>query len=565
MFLKELKIENKLGVIREIFFHKGLNLIVDETIESSKQTTGNNVGKTTVLRLVDFCLGSSGRNIYQDSEFKEQENNTVKDFLIDTEVLITLIIVDDLDFITESIIIKKNFLKYTKKIQEINGKPIINDKEFDLKFKELIFDTNVEKPTFKQIVSKNIRDEKNKLTNIVKVLNPYTKSEEYEALFLFWLGINTDTHNQKELLGKEKTREESFQKRLKKEGELSLIEQQLELVNSKIEELQKQKANFNFNEKFESQIVELNEIKLSLSKLSTELSRLNMRRELILESKADLETEKTNIDISQIESLYNKASKLIPNLQVTFQDTVKFHNDLIDEKIKYIDKELPGLTEKLQSISKEITALRRQEKILSVFISVSEYSDDYDTILINLNSLFETKGNLEERKRYWISSNEKLERISEELDTINSEINSKDNLIQKRITLFNKYFTKISSELYGEEYLLSTQKNEKGYDLIVTNLEGNPSTGKKKGQIAAFDFAYILFAEEIELKAIHFIMHDQLENMHDNQLSTILIDLANSIDCQFILPIVKDKIPADIDIDKYIILKLSESNKLFKI
>lgn len=565
MFLKELKIENKLGVIREIFFHKGLNLIVDETIESSKQTTGNNVGKTTVLRLVDFCLGSSGKNIYQDSEFKEQENNTVKDFLIDTEVLITLIIVDDLDFITESIIIKKNFLKYTKKIQEINGKPIINDKEFDLKFKELIFDTNVEKPTFKQIVSKNIRDEKNKLTNIVKVLNPYTKSEEYEALFLFWLGINTDTHNQKELLGKEKTREESFQKRLKKEGELSLIGQQLELVNSKIEELQKQKANFNFNEKFESQIVELNEIKLSLSKLSTELSRLNMRRELILESKTDLETEKTNIDISQIESLYNKASKLIPNLQVTFQDTVKFHNDLIDEKIKYIDKELPGLTEKLQSISKEITSLRRQEKILSVFISVSEYSDDYDTILINLNSLFETKGNLEERKKYWISSNEKLERISEELDTINSEINSKDNLIQKRITLFNKYFTKISSELYGEEYLLSTQKNEKGYDLIVTNLEGNPSTGKKKGQIAAFDFAYILFAEEIELKAIHFIMHDQLENMHDNQLSTILIDLANSIDCQFILPIVKDKIPADIDIDKYIILKLSESNKLFKI
>lgn len=565
MFLKELKIENKLGVIREIFFHKGLNLIVDETIESSKQTTGNNVGKTTVLRLVDFCLGSSGKNIYQDSEFKEQENNTVKDFLIDTEVLITLIIVDDLDFITESIIIKKNFLKYTKKIQEINGKPIINDKEFDLKFKELIFDTNVEKPTFKQIVSKNIRDEKNKLTNIVKVLNPYTKTEEYEALFLFWLGINTDTHNQKELLGKEKTREESFQKRLKKEGELSLIEQQLELVNSKIEELQKQKANFNFNEKFESQIVELNEIKLSLTKLSTDLSRLNMRRELILESKADLETEKTNIDISQIESLYNKASKLIPNLQVTFQDTVKFHNDLIDEKIKYIDKELPGLTEKLQSISKEITLLRRREKTLSVFISVSEYSDDYDIILINLNSFFETKGNLEERKRYWISSNEKLERISEELDTINSEINSKDNLIQKRITLFNKYFTKISSELYGEEYLLSTQKNEKGYDLIVTNLEGNPSTGKKKGQIAAFDFAYILFAEEIELKAIHFIMHDQLENMHDNQLSTILIDLANSIDCQFILPIVKDKIPADIYIDKYIVLKLSESNKLFKI
>jgi uncharacterized protein YydD (DUF2326 family) len=564
MFLEKLKIENKLGLVREIGFHKGLNLIVDETVKKDKKTTGNNVGKTTVLRLVDFCLGSSGKNIYQDSEFKEQENSTIKDFLINTEVNVTLTLVDDLDFPSNSITIKKNFLKYGKKIQEINRETIINEKEFDLKLKELIFDTIVEKPTFKQIVSKNIRDEKNKLANIVKVLNPYTKIEEYEALFLFWLGINTDTHNQKELLGKEKTREESFQKRLKKEGELSLIDQQLELVNSKIEELQQIKANFNFNEKFEAQLEELNLLKLNLSKLSTELSRLNMRRELILESKEELEKERTDIDVNQIESLYIKASKLIPNLQISFEETVRFHNDLLNEKIKYIEVELPSLTEKLKSISKDVSSLRRREKELSEFVSASEYSDDYDKILIELNSFFERKGNLEERKKFWLTSNEKLNRISEELETINTEINSKDSIIQKRITLFNKYFTKVSSQLYGEEYLLSTQKSERGYDLIVTNIEGNPSTGKKKGQIAAFDFAYVLFAEEIEMKLIHFIMHDQLENMHDNQLSTILIDLANSINCQFILPIVRDKIPSDIDIEKYIILRLSENNKLFR-
>lgn len=565
MFLKELKIRNKGGEIRKIEFRKGLNLIVDETIEHNKQTTGNNVGKTTVLRLVDFCLGSSGKNIYQDAEFKEQENSTIKDFLIDTEVIVILTIVDDLDFPTESIVVKKNFLKYSKKIQEIDGESIPNDKEFDLKLKELIFKTEVEKPTFKQIISKNIRDEKNKLINIVKVLNPYTKLEEYEALFLFWLGINTDTHNQKELLVKEKTREENFQRRLKKEGELSLIEQQLELVNSKIKELHHIKSTFNFNEKFDAQIKELNDIKLKLSKLSTELSRLNMRRALILESKEDLETEKTNIDTNQIELLYNKASKLITNLQVSFKETVQFHNDLIDEKIKYIEKELPALTEKLKSIANEINSLRKRERELSEFISASEYSDDYDKILIDLNSFFEKKGNFEERKKYWITSNEKLERINEDLEAINSEINSKDSLIQKRITLFNKYFTKISNELYGEEYLLSTQKNDKGYDLIVTNIEGNPSTGKKKGQIAAFDFAYILFAEEIDIKFVHFIMHDQLENMHDNQLSTILIDLANSINCQFILPIVRDKIPANLDVEQYIILQLSENDKLFKV
>jgi hypothetical protein len=357
-------------------------------------------------------------------------------------------------------------------------------------------------------------------------LNPYTKIEEYEALFLFWLGISTDTHNQKELLGKEKTREENFQKRLLKEGGLSLIEQQLELINYKIKDAKVLKSNFSFNEKFESQIDELNEIKLKLSSLSTELGRLNMRRELILESKEDLEEEKTNINVNEIESLYKKASKLIPNLQVSFKETVKFHNDLLNEKIKYIEIELPSITEDLKSISKDISILRKREKELSDYVSSSDYSDDYDKILIELNSLYERKGNLEERKKIWLASNEKLERISKELETINSEINSKDSLIQNRLTLFNKFFTKISSQLYGEEYLLSTQKNEKGYDLIVTNIEGNPSTGKKKGQIAAFDFAYVLFAEELDLNFIHFIMHDQLENMHDNQLSTILVDFS---------------------------------------
>lgn len=565
MFLRKLQIDNKYGMVREIEFHKGLNLIVDETpAELGKSITGNNVGKTTVLRLVDFCLGSSGKNIYQDPEFKEHENTIIKDFLIDTEVIVTLTLDDDLEFPTDTISIRKNFLKNKKKIQEINNESITNNAKFDLRLKELIFDSTVEKPTFKQIISKNIRDEKNKLANIVKVLDPYTRLEEYEALFLFWLGINTDTHNQKELLSKEKTKEENFQKRFKKEGELSLINQQLELINSKIKDSQQIKANFNFNEKFEAQLEELNSLKLELSQLSTEFSRLNMRRELIIESKEELENEKTNINVNQIKYLYDKASKLIPNLQVSFEETVRFHNELIDEKVRFIAAELPSLTEGLKSISKEISVLRRREKELSEYVSASEYSDDYDEILLELNALFEQKGNLEERRKIWMTSHEKLNSINEELDVINDAINSKDKLIQKRITTFNKYFTDISKKLYGEEYLLSTQTTDRGYDLIVTNIEGNPSTGKKKGQIAAFDFAYILFAEEIGMNLVHFIMHDQLENMHDNQLSTILIDLANSINCQFILPIVWDKIPDNIEIEDYVVLRLSESDKLFK-
>ena len=53
MYLKYLIISNCNGLIRRIDFHPGLNLIVDDTQEGTEMT-GNNVGKTTVLRLIDY-------------------------------------------------------------------------------------------------------------------------------------------------------------------------------------------------------------------------------------------------------------------------------------------------------------------------------------------------------------------------------------------------------------------------------------------------------------------------------------------------------------------------------
>lgn len=566
MFLKQLIIQNKNTIIRDIPFHKGINLIVDERPESIRQKTdtGNSIGKTTVLRLVDYCFGGDGKNIYQDTEFNKQPNTTIENFLKDNEIIITVVLVDNLDAPKEEVVIRKNFLARNKKLQEINGQNIIDNKEFDKALKKEIFKSEVDKPTFKQIISKNIRDEKNKMANIVKVLNSFTRTEEYEALYLFWLGINTDSHNQKELLSKEKTREENFQKRLKKDGELSLIEQQLILLNGNIEELNQRKNKFNLNENYAADVDKLNEIKSKLNRSATELSRLEIRKDLINESKEDLEQEYTQIDTSQIKSLYEKAKSLISNIQVSFEDTVKFHNDLISEKLEYITKELPEIEQQIRNIKSEIIVLRKEEDFLTESLNKSALVEDFEKTILDLNKQFERKGNLEEQKRLWLYSQEKLANIDKELNAINQGISSKDSQIQNRITEFNKYFSVMSSRLYGETYLLSSQKNEKGYELIVTNLEGNPSTGKKKGQIAAFDFAYIEFADKLDIECLHFIMHDQLETIHDNQLNTI-VEVANSINGQYIVPILRDKIPSNIDISEFEVLSLSQNDKLFRI
>ena len=118
MFLKSLRIEGNEGLIREITFKKGVNLIVDNS--PGQDDSGNNVGKTTIIRLIDYCLGGKGENIFKDPEFKTISE--IKDFLIEKEVLLTLVLVRSLD-VTASpkIIVERNFLSHSDKILRIDG------------------------------------------------------------------------------------------------------------------------------------------------------------------------------------------------------------------------------------------------------------------------------------------------------------------------------------------------------------------------------------------------------------------------------------------------------------
>lgn len=566
MFLKELYIHNGAELIREIKFHKGINLIIDETKTSDRKESGNNVGKTTVLRLIDFCLGGKGENIYRDPEFKEKgSNTTIEYFLKNNNIVITLILKEDLDLESSNeITIRRNFLSRKNKIQEINGEYYNND-EFTKKLKELIFNSKSFKPTFRQIIAKNIRDEKSRLKNTIKVLHPTTKQEEYEALYFFWLGIPIDEAERKQQLHSLIKIEEDLQRRLKKEYTLSKIEQSLIIINRNIEQLEKKKQQFNLNENYEIDLEKLNQIKSDINRLSTKISQLEMRKELILESKKELEKEIANIDVEQIKFLYNEAKVLIPELQKSFEDTLKFHNEMLVEKRNYITKELPEIERKIKSLNQHIRSLISEEKELSELLQKSGAFEELEKVVVELNKYYEQKGNLEEQKRLWNQTISNIKKYQEELEHIDRNIVSKEDLLNERITIFNKYFSTISQKLYGEQFVLSYDKNEKGFELNISTVSGNPGTGKKKGQIAAFDLAYIQFADELGIHCLHFILHDQIENVHDNQITSLLNEIVSNINCQYVLPVLRDKLPDDINIEEFKILSLSQEEKLFKI
>jgi len=565
MFLKRLTINNDEAVIRDIPFHKGLNLIVDETKTSDVRESGNNVGKTTVLRLIDYCFGSNGGNIYKDTEFKEKSNTHIENFLKENNIVITLNLCEDLDDpSSREIVVRRNFLSRSHKILEIDGIQQ-KAKEFEPKLKSLIFKSNSEKPTLRQIIAKNIRDEKNRLSNTLKVLNAYTSLEEYEALFLFWLGIEADATARKQQLIRDVKTEENIIRGYKREGSLSQIEQSLIVVNRTIDQLTEKKSRFDVNENYEADLVELNQIKMTINEKSTTISNLELRRDLIAESEKELEDEISSVDAQHVRALYAEAKLLFPELQKTFEETLLFHNQMIKNKKNYITNELPALTSKIAAHKREVSELLNQEKGLAATLRKSGVVEELQEIASQLNVAFENRGVLEERQRQWNVSLKKLKDARDELEKINQGIVSKDAQIEERIATFNKFFSDVSSKLYGEQFVLSSDKSATGYQLKISSVSGNLGTGKKKGQIAAFDLAYVQFADAEGIECLHFILQDQIENVHDNQINSLLTEIVSNINCQYILPVLRDKLPQDIDVSQYEVLSLSQADKLFKL
>lgn len=568
MFLKYLIISTPTKIIREIPFHKGLNLIVDE---SEEQITGNNVGKTTVLRLIDFCLGGDAKDIYIDPENKKTEYTLVKDFLIKNKIIITLTLGSEAEGDNEDVIIKRNFLSKPRKeiIREINGEFIAKE-DFANKLSEILLpDLQKDKPTFRQVISHNIRYSDLRISNTLKTLDAYTSDVEYEALYLHLFGCDFISGNDRQqILEKIKT-ENTYKKRLEKNQSRNEYEVLLEWVNNQIEVLNKKKSELNINENFESDINSLNEVKYSLNSVSSEIASLNLRKNIILDAKQDFESQRSDIDIQVLETIYKQAASLIPNLQRKFEELVAYHNQMLVQKVIFITQDLPLIENKIQEKNKELSSLLSKEQILSEKIKQSDTFEELESIIQELNDLFKKKGEYENIIDQISEVDININKLNIELKRIDEQLFSPDfeSIVRNQLKKFNRFFGEISSQLYGEQYAITYNitTNRQGQKLYkFSSFNVNHSSGKKQGEISCFDIAYTLFADEDQISCLHFLLNDKKELVHDNQLIKIA-EIVNKNSIQFVASILKDKLPAQLNKEEYFVVKLSQDDKLFRI
>ena len=571
MYLKKLTIKTPTNVIREMNFKAGLNLIIDDTDDVSSKSTGNNVGKTTVLKLIDFCLGADANIIYTDTENNKDIYQEVKDYLMEKQVIIELELIENItDQNSKSIIIERNFLSRKKAIRKINGKDIL-EKDFNDELEKQIFpNINVKKPTFREIISHNIRYKDDSINKTLKTLDKFTKNVEYETLYLFLLGLERDDADKKQALTTKIAQEVKFKERLEKSKDKTTYELSLKMIEDQINELNIKKDTFNLNDSLEIDLEELNNVKYNINKVSSQISKMEIRKSLIKEAKAELENNISTIDINQLRILYKEVTLNIDTIQKTFEDLLNYHNKMIVEKIKFISHDLPELENKLQYAKTELNELLSEEKRLSEKISKGDTFEELEKVIEQLNEKYMTKGEYE-------SAIAQITEVEENINTLNKQIDEIDNVLfssefenklKAQLVKFNRCFSTVSKELYDESYALtykvSTNKKTGKSTYEFNSFNANMSSGKKQGEILCFDLAYLLFAEKENIPSLKFLLNDKKELMHDHQLIKVAEYVRNK-NMQLVISILKDKLPEEALDTAHIVVKLSQNDRLFRI
>jgi hypothetical protein len=283
----------------------------------------------------------------------------------------------------------------------------------------------------------------------------------------------------------------------------------------------------------------------------------------------ELDQSFSSIDLKQLKLLYSEVKTNISGIQKTFENLVTYHNNMVVEKAKYISQDLPDILGKLEIYQNELAILLKQEKILTDKVAKGDSFEELEKIIFELNEKYRIKGEYEN-----IIS--QLNEVEENIDGLNEQIKNIDNylfsgdfemLLKEQVKKFNKFFSGISQELYGERYGLTYQKelNKKGQQFYEFNaFNANMSSGKKQGEILCFDLAYLLFADEEQLPCLHFLLNDKKELMHDNQLIKVAEFVQNK-NIQLVISILKDKLPSSVLDKAHVCVELSQNNKLFRI
>ena len=573
MYLSNLKIVTNSGeTIRDIPFRKGLNIILGEPCEDSGST--NSIGKTTLLRAIDFCLGGDEKTFYQDAENKEAIDKNVFNFFYYVQPSFKLELKKNLNvsFSKKVIFERKITGVNVKNVKKLKVLHFINDlevtsEEYSSRLKIELFNYDNHKPGFRQLISKFIRKDDQQINFILRFLHQTTSDLDYEVIHFFLFGYPNPLEVEKKYQIEKEIKQQKADIKVFDRIKPAGLDQVIVLTQNELNDLTKKRDDFRVDEKYNSEEDKLNTLQNKIRSLDEELAYVDFEINALNDRKVLLSKKEFTKNIDAITLMYDEAKIYNIELKRKFEETVNFHNKMLQNELMYIENRIIELIHNKSDLMLERENIAKDYSI--VLEKLAQYGSLAEYTKLN-NQINELQSELSKSlvlNQKSMDLNNKLVDLKESLDDLNLKISENTHTIQHNITIFNKYFSDYCKELFKQTYYLSAEPNEKGiHKFRISSLNQNVGSGKKLSLVVAFDLAYTAFIQDTEVNLPYpkFSTQDKVEIIDIQELYK-LAELANISNGQLLFPIINDKFTGLADFDDSIILRVSKTNRFFRI
>ena len=536
------------NVIEEIIFHDGVNIILGEKYDNSsvKGRKTNGVGKSMSIEFLDFCF----LNDYDKSRIVKIPKEV---FPLEENVIL------EFDIGLEAVTIKRNRKQADKPIIIREGKTVSFDKIQDARdyLAGIIFSKlNGKKvPSFRNLFSILMRDERSEFTDIIKCHDLTKKIPDDLSAHLYLLGFSLETYKNtietiKEIeavstvLTKEK-------KELTQDGKkkISDVRAELNALEDELQKLDDAIESFKTNESFDSMEADLIELEDLLDQLRKRQKALRYDYEKIRKM-----PKPEQIDDREIELVYNQFKSELGNAIVKSLNEVvgfknkieEFQRTLVNQKAKELEVQLKNISEQIRVLddeySEKLKIIDKKGVLKNLKVSLKIYEAKKE-VTSHTKFLFEQYEKNEKKKR--ILNLQKTQQLME----IDDEIEQS----KKNIDAFTDTILQIHEFIMGnKECSFSIQTIDKARRKTPVELilriydDGSHSVDRTK--VFIYDMA-LLFNQYTRDRHPLFLVHDNIFDVDQDTLVQCLNYLYKQEeqyqDFQYILTLNRDKIESE--------------------
>ena len=559
------------NIFEEISFHDGVNIILGEKYDDSsvKGRKTNGVGKSMSIEFLDFGF----LNDYEKSRIAKIPKEV---FPLEENVIL------DLDIGDEAITIKRNRKQADQPVIIREGRTVSFDKLQDAReyLTGLIFPKlNGKKvPSFRNLFSILMRDERSEFTDIIKCHDLTKKIPDDLSAHLFLLGFSLEAYKNTLETIKEieavNTVIAKDKKELTQEGKkkISDVKAELNALEDELQKLEDAIESFKTNETFDSMEADLIELEDLLDQLRKRQKALRYDYEKIRKM-----PKPEQIDDREIELVYNQFKSELGNAVVKSLNEVvgfknkieEFQRTLVNQKAKELESQLKSIAEQIRVLddeySEKLKVIDKKGVLKNLKVSLKIYEAKKDSIS-HTKFLFDQYEKNEKKKR--MLNLQKTQQLME----IDSEIEQNKEIMDDFIDTILEIHESIMGNKECSFSLQTVDKARKKTPVELTlRIYDDGSHSVDRTKVFIYDMA-LLFNQYTSDRHPLFLVHDNIFDVDQDTLVQCLNYIYKQEeqyqDFQYILTLNRDKIENEeqrkliqMDIDEHQVAVFTKEKK----